>query len=409
MNGRDFDVVVWGATGFTGRLVAEYLMERYGAEGSLRWAIAGRSPRRLEALRQSLGAGADSLPTLVADSHDRDSLDALASRTRVLCTTVGPYALYGSELVAACAALGTHYCDLTGEVHWMRQMIDAHHETARATGARIVHTCGFDCIPADLGVHWLQREMRARHGVYCQAIKFRTESFKGGFSGGTIASMMNMLDQAEQNPDINTIINDPYSLNPADGPRGLDGPEKTYPEWDVDFNAWVTPFVMAVIDTKVVRRSNALLDFRYGREFRYDEGTLMPYGQFGFPLAVALAGGTAMFNAAAGNRILRDLLGRVVPEPGTGPSEEARTNGHFSIQFLGRHPRSSALDVRLRVRGDRDPGYGSTSKMLGEAAVCLALDPLSSPGGVLTPSVAMGDALVDRLQEHAGVTFEAIN
>ncbi|MEZ5553087.1 MAG: saccharopine dehydrogenase NADP-binding domain-containing protein [Pseudomonadales bacterium] len=409
MSDREFDVVVWGATGFTGRLVAEYLIERYGVAQQFNWAIAGRSPRRLEALRQTLGVGADALPIIVADSHDRDSLDELAGRTRVVCSTVGPYALYGSELVAACANLGTHYCDLTGEVHWMRRMIDEHHESARRSGARIVHTCGFDCIPADMGVHWLQREMRARHGVYCQAIKFRAEAFKGGFSGGTVASMMNMMAEAEKHPEIRRIASDPYALNPAGGPRGLDGPEKTYPEWDVDFNAWVSPFAMAAVDTKVVRRSNALLDFRYGSEFRYDEGILIPYGQFGFPAAVALAGSTAMFSAATGSGMLRDLLGRVLPEPGEGPSREAREKGYFQIQFLGRHPTSAALDLRLRVRGDRDPGYGSTAKMLGESAVCLAKDALSSPGGILTPSVAMGDALVDRLQENAGVTFEALN
>jgi short subunit dehydrogenase-like uncharacterized protein len=408
MESREFDVVVWGASGFTGALVAEYLLGRYGVGRSLRWALAGRSADKLERVRSDLAAVDDQaadLPIVIADSKDVASLASMVARTQVVCTTVGPYALYGSELVAACVAARTHYCDLTGEVHWMRQMIDTHHDAARSNGTRIVHTCGFDSIPSDMGVYWLQREMRSRHGVACRAIKYRAESFKGGFSGGTIASMLNMLDQAEHDSAIRTIISDPYGLNPASGPRGLDSPEKTLPEYDLDFQAWVTPFVMAVINTKVVRRSNALLDFAYGRDFRYDEGTLIPYGQFGFPIAAALAGGSSLFTAAAAVRPLRNLMTRMLPAPGQGPDARARENGYFDILLLGKHPADGAKNLRLRVKGDRDPGYGSTCKMLGESAVCLALDGLSSAGGVLTPSVAMGDALLSRLQDNAGVSF----
>ncbi|HEY5647026.1 MAG TPA: saccharopine dehydrogenase NADP-binding domain-containing protein [Pseudomonadales bacterium] len=402
---KEFDVVVFGASGFTGRLVAEYLLERYGMGGSLRWAIAGRNREKLEAVRRDLGPGAEALPVLVADSDDRASLEALAARTAVVATTVGPYALYGSKLVAVCAERGVHYCDLTGEVHWMRRMIDAHHETARGSGARIVHTCGFDSVPSDLGVHWLQREMHAQHGVYCAAIKYRVESTRGSFSGGTVASMLNMLTEAEQDPTIETLLRDPYALNPEGAPRGLDGPEKTYPDYDPDFSGWVAPFVMAEINTKVVRRSNALLGTPYGVSFRYDEGMLMPYGQLGFPLAVAMAGGTASFNAALRVTMLRRWLTGLLPEPGEGPDRAARESGHFQIQLLGKHPERSSLDLRLRLRADRDPGYGATSRMLGESAVCLAKDPLISSGGVLTPSVAMGDALIDRLHESDAMRF----
>lgn len=405
---RDYEVVVFGASGFTGRLVAEYLLERYGAAGGLKWAMAGRNQAKLEAVRGELGAAAADVPLLVADSEDEQSLQKLAAATRVVATTVGPYALYGSKLVAACTASGTHYCDLTGEVHWMRRMIDAHHEHARGSGARIVHSCGFDCIPSDLGVHWLQREMLAQEGVYCSEIKFRAESFSGTFSGGTVASMLNMLEEAERDPSIRTILHDPYALNPAGAPRGLDGPEKTYPEYDPDFRGWVAPFPMAEVNTKVVRRTNALLGTRYGSGFRYSEGVLMPYGQLGFPLAVGLAAGSVSFQATMRTRMLREALSQLLPEPGEGPSRAERERGHFQIQLFGRHPDRSSANLRLRLRAERDPGYGATARMLGESAVCLAKDGLSSPGGVLTPAAAMGDALIDRLDEGAEVRFVAL-
>jgi short subunit dehydrogenase-like uncharacterized protein len=405
---REFDVVVWGATGFTGRLVAEHLLRRHGLGGALRWAIAGRSEHKLADVRRTLGPSADGLPLLVADAGDPPSLDALAARARVVCSTVGPYALHGSGLVAACAALGTHYCDLTGEVQWMRRMIDAHHEQARDSGARIVHTCGFDSIPSDLGVLFVQQEMQRRHGVPCRAVKFRLREARGGFSGGTVASMLNMLDEAQRDPGIGQVLDDPYGLNPAGERRGLDAPERRAPEYDPDFGAWVGPFVMAAINTRVVRRTNALMGFPYGSEFRYDEGTLMPYGLWGFPLALGLSVGSAAFSKVAGIGGIRRQLARLLPQPGQGPSERKRESGFFVIEMLGKHPTDSSADVRVTIRGDRDPGYGSTARMLGEAAACLAEDQLSSAGGVLTPAVAMGEALLARLPVHAGVTFEVL-
>jgi len=405
---REFDVVLWGATGFTGRLVAEYLLGRYGSGAGLRWALAGRNRQKLESVRAALGQQAAELPILLADSDDAASLDTLAARTRVICSTVGPYALYGSALVAACVGRGTHYCDLTGEVHWMRRMIDLHHDAARASGSRIVHTCGFDSIPSDLGVWFVQREMQRRHGLPCAAVKFRAKEFRGGFSGGTIASMLNMLEEAERDPGIQTVLTDPYGLNPPGERRGLDGPERMLPEFDADFGAWVTPFVMGVINTKVVRRTNALLGYAYGHEFRYDEGTVMPFGAFGFPIAAAASAASAAIMAAASLRGLRRLLAGLLPKPGEGPSERLRATGFYVIELLGRHPTDRTRDLRVRIRGDRDPGYGSTSKMLAESAVCLALDPLESPGGVLTPAFAMGDHLLTRLVEHAGVSFEVL-
>jgi short subunit dehydrogenase-like uncharacterized protein len=405
---REFDVIVWGASGFTGRLVAEHLLADYGTDGALRWALAGRSEAKLTDVRRGLGPEAAALPLLLADADDQPGLDDLARRARVVCSTVGPYALYGSKLVAACVHQGTHYCDLTGEVPWMRRMIDLHHQRARDTGARIVHTCGFDSIPSDLGVWFLQREMRRRRGTCASQIKFRVREARGGFSGGTIASLLNVLDEAERDPDIRKVLADPYSLNPTAERRGLDGPERSLPEYDADFDAWVTPFVMAAINTRVVRRSNALLDYAYGHEFRYDEGMLMPLGIWGFPLAAGLSSGTAAVRAMASVGALRRGLAGLLPQPGQGPSRQVRESGHYRIELLGRCDEGKGATLRVMIHGDRDPGYGSTSRMLGEAAVCLAKDSLASPGGVLTPSVAMGDALLERLPVHAGVTFDVV-
>jgi short subunit dehydrogenase-like uncharacterized protein len=403
---REFDVIVWGATGFTGRLVAGHLLERYGVGGELCWAMAGRSEARLHEVRAELGAAGTEVPLVLADADDEATLDALAARTRVVCTTVGPYALHGSKLVAACVQHGTHYCDLTGELQWMRRMIDTHHHRAGETGARIVHTCGFDSIPSDLGVFYLQQEMQRRHGTLAHVVKFRAREMRGGFSGGTIASMLNTLDEAERDPAARLVLNDPYGLNPTGERRGLDGPERSLPAYDEDFQGWVAPFVMAPINTKVVRRSNALMAYAYGRDFRYDEGMLMPFGAWGFPLAAGVSAGTAAVGAAASVAALRRAFAPMLPQPGQGPSRQRREAGFWVIELLGRHPGERGAKLKVRIHGAGDPGYASTSRMLGEAAVCLARDELVSGGGVLTPASALGDALLARLPLRAGVTFE---
>jgi len=403
---REFDVVLQGATGFTGGLVAEYLCERHGAGGGLRWALAGRSEPKLRAVRDRLGPGATDLPLIVADAGDGEAMRLLAARTRVVCTTVGPYARFGSPLVEACATGGTHYCDLTGEVHWMQRMIDTHHDAARKSGARIVHACGFDCIPSDLGTWFVQREMQTRHGVTSPHVKLRVQGFSGGASGGTIASMLNMMEEARHDPAVMRAMNEPYSINPADERSGPDEPERRSPWHDGDFDEWVAPFVMAGVDTKIVRRTNALLDYAYGRDFRYDEGVLMGRGPLGATRATAttaaIGGGMAL--AAIGP--LRRLLARGLPSPGEGPSQAAREAGYFDLRLHAEHPKEPASSLRARVTGDRDPGYGSTARMLGEAAVCLARDDLSAPGGFSTPAAAMGEPLLERLVEHAGLAFE---
>jgi len=418
---NQFDVVVWGATGFTGELVVEYLLQAYGLPASetptqeqteaitgvhpetLRWAIAGRNQTKLTALNDRLGVR---IPMLIADSDDETSLAELVATTAVVLTTVGPYAKYGSKLVAACAASGTHYCDLTGEVQWMRKMIDAHQESAEGSGARIVHTCGFDSIPSDLGTLFVHEAMREKSNDSCGVVKYRAAAFKGGFSGGTVASMMYMMEQAETDPSLKSVLEDPYALNPNGARRGLDGPDKFTPQWDEDFDSYVGPFVMAGINTRVVRRSNALMDYRYGYELRYDEGTLMGEGPVGFAKGLAMSLSTVGMAAASSVRGLRNLLNRVVPQPGEGPNKEQRESGFFEIKFFAQGAADKSNQVRATVRGDKDPGYGSTAKMIAESAVCLALDPLSVGGGIWTPASAMGDLLITRLHERAGVSFE---
>ncbi|MCZ6828367.1 MAG: saccharopine dehydrogenase NADP-binding domain-containing protein [Gammaproteobacteria bacterium] len=407
---RELDIILLGASGFTGRLVAEYLLGRYGANDDLRWAMAGRNRAKLESVRLELQGyePEQEIPLLVADSDDADALAELAQKTRVICTTVGPYALYGSKVVEACARHGTHYCDLAGEVHWMREMIDRYQPAAAASGARIVHSCGFDSIPSDLGVLFLQQAMQERHGVAAQHIKYRVVNFRGSMSGGTIASMINMLEQADKDPALRKLIADPYALNPSDAAKGRDGPDQSGAEFDADFDRWTLPFVMAAINTRVVRRSNALLHFRYGEEFAYDEAVLAPAGQGALKsklAALAMAAGTGALLVAP----LRALARRFLPAPGEGPSQKQRENGYYDILLHGKHPQDRDRDMRVRVTGDRDPGYGSTAKMLGESAVCLARDELSGGGGFWTPASAMGERLIQRLQNNAGLGFSVVD
>jgi short subunit dehydrogenase-like uncharacterized protein len=406
---REYDLVVWGATGFTGRLVAEYLHGRYGAGEQLRWAIAGRNEAKLESLRTGLGAAPEALPILLGDSADEEALATIAARTRVICSTVGPFARYGSPLVAACAAAGTDYCDITGEVQWVRRMIDAHEERARATGARIVHCCGFDSIPSDLGTLFMNQSMEARHGSPCHEVKLRVRRMRGAFSGGTVASMMNALEEAKRDPAARRSMGNPYGLNPAGEQRGPDGPDQRGTVWDADVNSWTAPFVMAAVNTRVVRRSNALMDYAYGRDFRYNEAVMTGRGAAGWVRANSMTLALGGFMAAAYLTPTRAVLNKLfLPTPGEGPSEEDRENGFYDIVLVGKTDGAEPRVLRGRVKGDRDPGYGSTSRMLGESAVCLALDgaELDVGGGFWTPASAMGARLLARLENNAGLSFE---
>ena len=405
-DGREFDLVLMGATGFTGRLVAEHLLARHGADGELKWALAGRNQAKLEEIRTGLGDGATGLPLITADSHDRESLDALVQRTRVVCTTVGPYTLHGSELVAACCEHGTDYCDLSGEVPWMQKMIDRHAEAAGKSGARIVHCCGFDSIPSDLGVWFLQQAAKEKFGKPLERVRLRVKAAKGGLSGGTFASMLNIVEESRRDPETARVLKNPFALCPSDHRKGPRQPYVSGPKFDAAIGSWMAPFIMAAINTRVVHRANALQDFAYGKGFRYDEAVLTGKGFGGRARAtmVSLGMGAFAFGAAMGPT--RALLKKMVlPKPGEGPLPEQREAGFFNIIVEGRTSEGETL--RARVRGDRDPGYGSTSKMIGEAAVCLANDIGDDvAGGFLTPATALNGKLLERLATHTGVTFE---
>ena len=406
---HEFDLVVLGATGFTGQLLADYLRGRHGINGSLRWALAGRSEDKLKTVREQLGETAADLELIVADSHDRSSLDRLTARTRAVCSTVGPYALYGSELVAACAASGTDYCDLTGEVPWMRRMLDEHEDAARDSGARLVHCCGFDSIPSDLGVWFLQQQAMEQFGRPMSRIRMGVERMRGTMSGGTAASMLNIIEETRQDSEVAKVAKNPYSLCPPDLRQGPRQPYVRGPEFDQDLNSWLSPFVMAAINTRIVHRSHALAGRPWGEEFCYDEAMMTGRGFSGRRRAWTWSLGLAGFALGASFGPTRKLMARrVLPKPGEGPSAEQREKGFFRLLFDGQNEHGDS--IRVRVTGDRDPGYGSTAKMLGEAAFTLAtgLEADAPPGGFWTPSTALGQPLLDRLIEHAGLSFEVV-
>lgn len=388
---RDFDIIVYGATGFTGRLVAEYLVTAYPEPSGKkpRWAMAGRSLSKLEEVRDLIGAPADT-PLVTANADDPASLRNLCARAAVVITTVGPYQLYGSDLVAACAETGTAYVDLCGEPAWMRQMIDTHEAKAKETGARIVFSCGFDSIPFDLGVLTLQEAAKAKFGRSCPRVKGRVRHMKGGFSGGTAASLKATLAAAARNPMLLGLLTNPFALTP--GFTGPGQPMGMLPEYDKTIEAWVAPFIMAPINTKNVHRTNFLLGQAFGADFVYDEMMVAGLGEMGKAAAEMIA----KINPLAGDK---------GPKPGEGPSLEERESGSYDLLFIGEMPDGERIDVV--VTGDRDPGYGSTSKMITQAALCLVHDVPGAAGGIWTPGAIMGDALRARLIEHAGLTFTA--
>lgn len=382
---REFDIVVYGASGFTGRLVAEYLVSR-GIKG---WAMAGRNAAKLADVRDEVGAPADT-PLIVADASTPETLHAMCARTRVVLTTVGPYQLYGPELVAACAAAGTDYVDLCGEPAWMREMIDAHDEAAKKSGARIVFSCGFDSIPFDLGVWFLQEEVERRFGKPAPRVKGRVRKMQGGASGGTIASLTETMKAAAKNPKLILLLKSPFALTP--GFEGPDQPLGLMPEYDAASGSWTAPFVMAPINTKNVHRTNALLGHDWGTDFVYDEMVMTTPGEAGKAIAEAMA------NALKSANPFGDGPG---PKPGEGPSKDERENGFYDVLFIGEMPDGSA--VRASVTGDKDPGYGSTSKMIAESALTLLEH--KSAGGVFTPGGVMAAPLLARLEAHAGLKF----
>ena len=378
---REFDIIVYGATGYTGRLVAEYLKDKTG----LKWAMAGRSADKLAEVRDLIGAGADT-PLIVADAADPATLDDMVKRTKVVLTTVGPYQLYGNELVAACVANGTDYTDLCGEPAWMRQKIDQHDAAAKASGARIVFSAGFDSIPFDLGVMMLQKHCMEIFGAPAPRVKGRVRAMKGTFSGGTAASLKATMAAAGKDPAVIGYLTNPFSLS-ADF-AGPPQPAGNKPEYDESLGSWATNFVMAPINTKNVHRTNHLLGHAYGADFVYDEMMLTGPGEQGEVIAKHVAS-TPMMGGADD------------PKPGEGPTKEERDTGYYDVLFVAEYP--DGRTARLSVKGDRDPGYGSTSKMISETAIALCEH--DGPGGVTTPGAALGEHLVERLQKNAGLSF----
>ena len=384
----EFDIIVYGATGYTGRLVAQYLHEEYGErEDGPKWAMAGRNLQKLNSVRSEMGIP-DSVMLVVADADTPETLEAMVERTKVVVTTVGPYQLYGEPLLAACVNSGTHYADLCGEPVWMAQMIEKYGAAAEASGARIAFSSGFDSIPFDLGVLMLQREAEERFGKPFQRVKGRVRDTKGTFSGGTAASFKASMKAMMKDPSLMKLSGDPFALTP--GFKGPEQPGGMLPVYDEQLESWCAPFIMATINTKNVHRTNFLRDFPYGRDFRYDEMVMTSPGQMGETAAKAVAAA------------VKAPFGGGGPKPGEGPTKEERETGYYDILFVGNNP--DGTSVRYGVKGRYDPGYGSTCRMLGETGIGLL--EASGPGGIGTPGSHLGETLVERLREHAEITFE---
>ena len=400
---QPFDLILVGATGFVGQIVCRYLVSHSVTE-DFSWAIAGRSQTKLDSLNTYLGEEARDLKTFQVDVTDEPQVRELCQQTKVIVTTVGPYALYGETLVKICAETGTDYCDLTGEVQWVQQMIAKYEAIAQQSGAKIVHCCGFDSIPSDLGVFYLQQQAQEKFGEPCVRVKMRLKDASGGFSGGTAASGVNLVQEAIADPEVKSALENPYILC-GETAKDLEHPATFIPvQVDNTFGEWATPFVMAGINTPVILRSNMLQEWQYGQEFQYEEGMLVGTSAPGWLTAYGMKFAFDFFGAAAA--IAPDLLKKIIPAPGEGPSEESQTNGFYDLRFWGET--ASGKTIMIKVTGDRDPGYGSTAKILAQAGLCLAKD-IEQSGGFWTPASIFGEKLISRLIQSAGLTFEEIN
>ena len=399
---KPFALILYGATSFVGKLTAEYLHQRHGSGGDLKWAIAGRSKSKLAQLQTELDAD---LPVVVADSADAASLTAMVRQANVILSTVGPYMQYGRELVAACVREGVDYLDLTGEVPFVRQMMDAHATDANTSGARIIHCAGFDSIPSDLGVFFINAAAQERFGESVVKVDTHVESFAGGFSGGTVASMMGLVKGAKEDSTIDAFMKDPYAVCPQGMRSGPQQPDQERTFYDPDLKTWVAPFIMAAVNTRVVLATNALLNYPYTKDFVYAERMAMSNAM----AAYGVTAGLGLLQAGLGSAVGRTVLGAVaLPKPGQGPSPRAQAAGHFSFRIHAQTAGGKRLTAV--VTGDRDPGYGSTSKQFAEAGLCLLQDISRSKvsGGFWTPAAALGSALIERLTKHAGLTFDIV-
>lgn len=418
MSNPTYDLVVFGATSFVGQILTKYLAEYLaGSSENLRWAIAGRSQEKLQEVKNALGAVGESLPIIVADAANEAQLQALCAQTRVVVSTVGPYALYGEPLIKACVQNGTDYCDLTGETQWIKRMVDKYESAAKKSGARIVHCCGFDSVPSDMGVYFLQQHAAKQFGAPATQIKMRVKTLKGGASGGTVASLLNVVKEAAADPALRKQLLDPYSICPKNHGYIHKQHFVKSAEFDSDFNAWIAPFVMAAINERVVHRSNALSGNAYGKNFSYNEAMLTGTGINGRLTALGVVAGLGAFMLGAVSKPVSGLMERfLLPKPGEGPSPEEQLSGRFDLRFVGKT--DAGQSIRIKVTGDRDPGYGSTGKMLGQAAISLALDHAKEhikdgeetgrQGGFWTPATLFDDRFINRLTRHAGLGFEVI-
>lgn len=406
MSKPEYDIVVFGATSFVGKILSQYLVDTFGKD--LKWAAAARSRSKLDALKEQLGAAGKKLPTIEADAADEASLRAMCEQAKVVISTVGPYALYGEPLIKACVETGTDYCDLTGEIQWVYKMIQKYEAQAKASGARIVHCSGFDSIPSDLGVFFLQQQAQIRFKQPCNRVKMRVWKMKGGASGGTAASFLNAVKEASSDPNVRKVMGNPYSICPPDYQPSMRQPDVKFAQKDPDFGVWLAPFIMAGINTRVVQRSHALMGQAYGENFQYGEALSTGNGIKGSVQAATISAAMAGLVAGAVTGPTRKLVSKIFPEPGDGPTSEQQEAGFYDLRFHGRTADGDTLMVK--VYGDRDPGYGSTGKMLGQAGACLAFDTPKKDfeGGFWTPASLYGDRLIKRLSKDAGISFEVL-
>lgn len=410
MSDKQYDVVVFGATSFVGKILCRYLLETYGVNQDLKWALAGRSEGKLEKVIKSLGPRAGGLPWVKANADSEEQMLELCGKTKVVISTVGPYALYGEPLVKSCAETGTHYVDLTGEVQWVRRMIDRYENKAKESGAYIIHSCGFDSIPSDMGVYYLQEQAKAKFGKPCKRVTMGIKKAKGGVSGGTIASLLNVSKEVSVNKNLGKELRNPYYLCPRDFKPMVQQHEINLPVYFPEHESWAGKFVMEAINTRVVFRSNALLDLAYGSDFQYEESVLTGKGIFGAIKASFVSAGTLGAILSSSFTPTRNLVEKfLVPKPGQGPSEKLQQEGFYDIRFHGSTDAGEVIEVRSTA--DTDPGYRCTAKMLAESGISLAkdFDGSKKPGGFWTTASMFGDKLIKRLEDHAGMTFEVIS
>ncbi len=408
---QTYDIVIWGATGIAGNLVAEYLTEQY-TPNDLSLALGGRNESKLDRVESTLvkrRADWDEIPIALGDATDAESLRPIVKDTQVICTTVGPYTSYGTPLVKECVAAGTDYCDLTGEINWVREMIDRYHDDAVEAGARIIHSCGFDSIPTDIGTLLVQSFGMETYDTPCDIVRVYLEESRGGVSGGTLASFAEVFQAASEDPLVQQTLRNPYSLAPQGERDGVDPGAQTSVKNDPLRAEWTAPSPMAMINERVVRRSNALLGYPWGSEFECTEVMPMGDGISGLLQAGAISAGLGLATAGLSFGPTRQGLRQFVfPDPGEGPSREMIEEGYFTVRVLGRGTADrGSFVVESEISADRDPGYGATSRMLSEAAMCLLREETDSPltGGILTPASGIGKPLADRLRK-AGFTIE---